>query len=180
MDIGKHGCLGLPLAAEESDLNLVDTAFKLLTSKDEHVQMLAVSHLRRTVQQRIRCEPSDEDLGEFMSGVIEGRFATSSNKLSNTWTVARSASRRLDIEWTFVDGVPRLAFEDLILKPQQRRRILHSIRDRLRTNRSLALHNKLSQGKALKLVSLSPASSHFITDGRTRASLTGDLYIKQD
>ncbi|GIX68895.1 reverse transcriptase domain-containing protein, partial [Caerostris darwini] len=50
----KHGCIGIPLVAEESDLNLVDTAFKLLTFRDEHVQMLAVSHLRRTVQQRIR------------------------------------------------------------------------------------------------------------------------------
>ncbi|GIY13601.1 uncharacterized protein CDAR_567331 [Caerostris darwini] len=91
-----------------------------------------------------------------MSGDIEGRYATSSNKLSNTWTVARSASRRLSIEWTFVDGVPRLGFE---------RRIMHSIRDRLRTNRSLMLRNKISQAKALKLASLSPASSHFAADG---------------
>ncbi|GIY44231.1 reverse transcriptase domain-containing protein [Caerostris darwini] len=31
----KQGCIGLPIAAEESELNLIDTAFKLLTSPDE-------------------------------------------------------------------------------------------------------------------------------------------------
>ncbi|GIY62518.1 retrovirus-related Pol polyprotein from type-2 retrotransposable element R2DM [Caerostris darwini] len=36
----KHGCIGIPIASEESDLNLMDTAFKLLTSKDEFVQQL--------------------------------------------------------------------------------------------------------------------------------------------
>ncbi|GIY99655.1 retrovirus-related Pol polyprotein from type-1 retrotransposable element R2 [Caerostris extrusa] len=109
----------------------------------------------KTVKLRIHTEPSDSDLG--VSGEIEGRFATSqtncltpgrlqdprqegriatsSNKLSNTWTVARSASRRLNIEWTFVDGV------------------------------FLKLRNKNSQGKVLKFVSLSPASSHFVADG---------------
>ncbi|GIY85225.1 retrovirus-related Pol polyprotein from type-1 retrotransposable element R2 [Caerostris extrusa] len=46
----KHGCMGIPIASEESDLNLVDTAFKLLTSKDEHLQKLAVYHLIRTVR----------------------------------------------------------------------------------------------------------------------------------
>ncbi|GIY44248.1 reverse transcriptase domain-containing protein [Caerostris darwini] len=80
----KHGCVGIPIASEESELNLVDTAFKLLTSKDEFVQQLAESHLMRTVRQLLHAEPSDANLGDFMSGDIEGRFATSTNKLSNT------------------------------------------------------------------------------------------------
>ncbi|GIY30006.1 retrovirus-related Pol polyprotein from type-1 retrotransposable element R2 [Caerostris extrusa] len=139
----------IPLAAEESDLNLVDAAFKLLTSKDEHVRLLA----RVTPQQDCatacpRCSFLTQILTEFMSGVIEGRYATSSNKLSTPGLWPGLGQRRLNIGGHFVDGVPRLAFQDLILKPQQRRRILHSIRNRLRTNRSLILRNKAQSGQA--------------------------------
>ncbi|GIY32129.1 hypothetical protein CDAR_217491 [Caerostris darwini] len=80
---------------------------------------------------------------------IEGPYSTSSNKLSNTWTLARCASRRLNVEWVFEDSVPRLIYQDLILKPQQRRRVLFSIRDRLRVDRSLRLMNKNNQGQSL-------------------------------
>ncbi|GIY13593.1 uncharacterized protein CDAR_567271 [Caerostris darwini] len=34
----KHGCLGVPIVAEEADLNLIDTAFKLLISRDESLR----------------------------------------------------------------------------------------------------------------------------------------------
>ncbi|GIY13594.1 retrovirus-related Pol polyprotein from type-2 retrotransposable element R2DM [Caerostris darwini] len=63
------------------------------------------------------------------------------------------------------DRIPKIVYEDLIIKPQHRRRILFSIRDRRRMNRSSQLLNKISQGKALKLVSLSPSISHFMSDG---------------
>ncbi|GIY24075.1 retrovirus-related Pol polyprotein from type-2 retrotransposable element R2DM [Caerostris darwini] len=123
----KHGCMGIPIAAEEP--------------------------------------PTDQDLGDFLTGDIEGTFATSSNKLSNIWTIARCASRRLNVERSFEDQVTRLLFQDLILKPQHRRKVLFSIRDRLRVERSLRLKNKNNQGKVLKLASLAPASSHFVSDG---------------
>ncbi|GIY31147.1 reverse transcriptase domain-containing protein [Caerostris darwini] len=57
----KHGCLGVPIAAEESDLNLIDSAFKLLTSRDESLRELAVGHLVQTVKRRVGREPSDVD-----------------------------------------------------------------------------------------------------------------------
>ncbi|GBO20257.1 hypothetical protein AVEN_87407-1 [Araneus ventricosus] len=99
----KSGCFGIPLAAEESDLNRIDTAFKLLTSPDELVAELALSNLQNTVAKRLRkSNVSDEDLANFMSGDLEmdeGRPAA--NKISNTWTVARSASTRQKVEWSF-------------------------------------------------------------------------------
>ncbi|GIZ00474.1 retrovirus-related Pol polyprotein from type-1 retrotransposable element R2 [Caerostris extrusa] len=157
--------MGIPIAAEESDLNAIDSAFKLLTSRDERLREMVVEHLSRTVRPRVKRPPTDQDLSDYLSGDIEGSFSTTSNKLANIWTIARCASRRLNVEWVFEDNVPRLIFQDLILKPQQRRRVLFSIRDRLRVDRSLKLMNKLNQGKVLKLISLSPASSHFVSNG---------------
>ncbi|KAF8789729.1 Retrovirus-related Pol polyprotein type-1 like protein [Argiope bruennichi] len=53
------GCCGIPIAAEESDLNLIDTAFKLLTSKDDCVARLTLEQHTATVRHRIRRNPSD-------------------------------------------------------------------------------------------------------------------------
>ncbi|GIY48214.1 retrovirus-related Pol polyprotein from type-1 retrotransposable element R2 [Caerostris darwini] len=159
------GCCGIPIAAEESDINLVDTAFKLLTSRDDICAREAFSSLVSTVHKRLGRLPDDDTLGAFLSGEVEGEFSTTSNRYSNTWTVARVASRRLGICWTFEDSSPSLSFADLTLKANSRRKILFSIRDRLRTVRSTALLQKENQGKSMEVVSLSPASSHFISNG---------------
>ncbi len=46
------GACGIPLAAEDSDLFLIDNAFKLITSKDVGVAELALRDLRVTGQNR--------------------------------------------------------------------------------------------------------------------------------
>ncbi|GIY10945.1 retrovirus-related Pol polyprotein from type-1 retrotransposable element R2 [Caerostris darwini] len=103
-------------------------------------------------------------LSDFMSGDIGGDFSTTSNKFSNTWTVGRVASRRLGIQWIFQDSVPSLVFRDMTLKVNHRRKILFSIRDRLRTSRVDTLHRKKNQGKVLELVSwLLPAPISSLT-----------------
>ncbi|GBL64271.1 hypothetical protein AVEN_269516-1 [Araneus ventricosus] len=93
----------------------------------------------------------------------EGRPA--SNPMSNTWTVARSASTRQHVEWVFDDGLPKLKFQDLVLKSSSRRKILYSIRNRLRQDRALVLLSKPHQGKVMEVVAQSPASSHFYYNG---------------
>ncbi|GIY55745.1 retrovirus-related Pol polyprotein from type-2 retrotransposable element R2DM [Caerostris darwini] len=143
------GCCGIPLAAEEADINLVDTAFKLLTSRDDLCASEAFSALVNTVRKRLGRVPDDATLGAFMSGQVEGEFSTTSNCLSNTWTVARVASRRLGVCWSFEESSPSLSFADLTLRANSRRRILFSIRDRLR---SAALFRKRNQGKSLEVV----------------------------
>lgn len=45
---------GIPLASEDSDIALIDGAFKLLTSEDELVRNLAWKDLTATVQHRLR------------------------------------------------------------------------------------------------------------------------------
>ncbi|GIY31138.1 retrovirus-related Pol polyprotein from type-2 retrotransposable element R2DM [Caerostris darwini] len=158
----KLGCCGLPIAAEDSDLYLVDTAFKLLSSRDEICAKTALASLTSTVQRWLGMVPT---LSDFLSGDIDGPFGTTTNKFSNTWTVARVASRRLGVQWMFEKSVPTLAFHDLTLKVGNRRKILLSIRDRLRTSRTTNLLRKKNQGKAIEVSSLAPASSHFLTDG---------------
>ncbi|GIY13587.1 reverse transcriptase domain-containing protein [Caerostris darwini] len=89
------GCCGIPIAAEESDINLVDTAFKLLTSRDEICAFEAFSSLVSTFQKRLgRCQTMSPLAPSYL-------VSTSSNRFSNTWTVARVASRRLGISWSF-------------------------------------------------------------------------------
>ncbi|GIY62512.1 hypothetical protein CDAR_495301 [Caerostris darwini] len=55
-------------------------------------------------------------LGAFLSGEVEGEF----NRFSNTWTVARVASRRLGITWSFEDSSPSISFADLTLNARGR------------------------------------------------------------
>ncbi|GBL66107.1 hypothetical protein AVEN_39415-1 [Araneus ventricosus] len=56
------GCWGVPIAAEEFDLNIIDTAFKLLTSPDESVAAHALEQLKDSARHRFREEPTDEIL----------------------------------------------------------------------------------------------------------------------
>ncbi|GBM96076.1 hypothetical protein AVEN_111464-1 [Araneus ventricosus] len=106
----KFGCIGIPITAEDSDLYRIDTAFKLLTSKDEKLALMALQDLQRTVRLRFGiASPSDRDLENYMSGC---QFQDRDNCHSNEWTVARLASSRLSIRWEFDEGIPRLKFED--------------------------------------------------------------------
>ncbi|CAL1299401.1 unnamed protein product [Larinioides sclopetarius] len=162
----KLGCIGIPIAAEESDLNLIDSAFKLLTSRDEITARTAMEDLLATVKFRSQRPATDEDLSKFMSGERIGDFQAQANRHSNIWTLARSASRRLNVEWDFDRNIPSIMFQDLTLQPNSRRKILWTIRNRLRSDRTMKLINENHhQGKVLDCVSMSPASSHFFTDG---------------
>ncbi|GFY56885.1 retrovirus-related Pol polyprotein from type-1 retrotransposable element R2 [Trichonephila inaurata madagascariensis] len=76
----KFGGCGLPSAADDSDFYLIDTAFKLLTSKDEDVTIQAMGQLKRTVSHRIGRPPTDGDLASYLSGSMEGKYKTSSNR----------------------------------------------------------------------------------------------------
>ncbi|GBO44275.1 Retrovirus-related Pol polyprotein from type-1 retrotransposable element R2 [Araneus ventricosus] len=159
----KFGCIGIPITAEDSDLYRIDTAFKLLTSKDEKLALMALQDLQRTVRLRFGiASPSDRDLENYMSGC---QFQDRDNCHSNEWTVARLASSRLSIRWEFDEGIPRLKFEDTTIRSFQRRRVIHSLRDMKKTIRANNLLLLPKQGKAMECVAQSPASSHFVANG---------------
>ncbi|GBN97322.1 hypothetical protein AVEN_34541-1 [Araneus ventricosus] len=150
-----------------SDLNRVDSAFKLLTSHDEIVAQLALENLRDSVAKRVRVlNPTDNDMSDFMTGSLDiDDDRPYSNPYSNIWTTARVASRRQKIKWLFSEGHPQLKFQDLVIKSSSRRKILFTISNRLRQDRSQVLQNKPDQGKAMECVAQSPISSHFIANG---------------
>ncbi|GFY44120.1 retrovirus-related Pol polyprotein from type-2 retrotransposable element R2DM [Trichonephila inaurata madagascariensis] len=170
----KLGGCGVPSAAEDSDFYLVDSAFKLLTSRDEDVSFEALGQLTRTVAHRIGRPPTDGDLGEYLSGSMEGKYAETTNQLSNTWTLARKASTRQMVSWSFTEGRPKVTIGDEVLSPMKRRGILKAFHDNFQVVETQNLLAAPSQGKAMDCVAMAPASSHFITDGNTPGLPTGN------
>ncbi|CAL1300443.1 unnamed protein product [Larinioides sclopetarius] len=166
----KSGCLGIPIAAEESDLNRIDSTFKLITSRDELLAELAFENLKATTARRIKKKAediTDDDISDFMSGDLEiDDDRAHSNPLSNVWTVARSASRRMKVSWLFDEGLPRVKFQDLTINSLARRKLLFTIRNRLRQDRVQSLVLKPDQGRSMECIAVSPHSSHFMTNGR--------------
>ncbi|GFR01202.1 retrovirus-related Pol polyprotein from type-1 retrotransposable element R2 [Trichonephila clavata] len=162
----KFGGCGLPSAAHDSDYYLVDSAFKLLTSKDEEVAVQALGQLTRTVRHRVQRSPTDGDLSSYLSGSMEDEFAETSNQLSNTWTLARQASRRQEVTWSFCDGLPTLSFGDEFLTAGKRRTVMRAFHGKFQLDQTTDLLKAPSQGKVMDCVAMSPASSHFITEGK--------------
>jgi 5'-deoxynucleotidase YfbR-like HD superfamily hydrolase len=117
----KQGCAGIPQTASEYDNQLIYNAFKLLTSKDAGTQELAYEDLQTTVQKRIG-RPTD--LGTNMSGNNEGEFRRNTNAISTTWTKARIASTRTEVEWTFENTKPSVSFDGKTLHDKHRRNVL--------------------------------------------------------
>ncbi|GBN09067.1 Retrovirus-related Pol polyprotein from type-1 retrotransposable element R2 [Araneus ventricosus] len=158
----KYGCYAIPILSEECELNRIDSAFKLLTSKDTRIATMAFEHLSSVVKARMRkSSVTDEDLEAYLSST----FNDNDNAYSNTWTCARIASSRLGVYWQFEEGVPKLKMEDLSIQASERKKVLFSIRDRLRTMRSNRLLLCPKQGKAMECVAKSKASSHFLFTG---------------
>ncbi|GFQ96470.1 retrovirus-related Pol polyprotein from type-1 retrotransposable element R2 [Trichonephila clavata] len=164
--VGKLGGCGIPSAAEDSDFYLVDSAFKLLTSKDEEVALQALGQLTRTVRHRVRRQPTDGDMASYMSGCMDDEFSESTNKLRNTWTLARQASRRAQVTWTFTEGLPSLTIADDCLTATKRRGVMKALHDNFQLQESTKLLESPSQGKAMDCVALSPASTHFLLHGK--------------
>ncbi|GFV21196.1 retrovirus-related Pol polyprotein from type-2 retrotransposable element R2DM [Trichonephila clavipes] len=162
----KLGGCGIPSAAEDSDFYLVDSAFKLLTSKDETVRLEALGQLTRTVAFRIKRDPTDGDLIGFLSGSMVDEYSDTTNQCSNHSTLARKASSRQNVSWSFVDGSLSVTIGADVLSPTKRRSVMRAFHDNFQL---VAIQNLLaapSQGKVMDCVAMSPASTHFFTDGK--------------
>lgn len=161
----KSGACGLPIAAEESDFALIDSAYKLLTSQDPITQQDAKKELNRTVLKRLRRAGDDADRGQFLSGSTAGDFTFGSNEVKNNWTTARQASKRQQIQWSFEDEEPTIICGDKTLKTGQRKAVLKTIRDLKQKSRDRRLKERPNQGKVMECVSACKESSHFLYTG---------------
>lgn len=158
------GCLGIPLATEDHDVVTVDGAYKLLTSPDPVIRVLANQHLKQTVKDRIGHDPTADQTGKYLSASQEEEFEATTNRLRNIWTRARVASQHLNCKWEMT-GEPQITREDATIHPPQRNKICHTIRTQLRKAKTRTLHEAPHQGKVQEVVSLSRDSSHFLTTG---------------
>ncbi|GFU95109.1 retrovirus-related Pol polyprotein from type-2 retrotransposable element R2DM [Trichonephila clavipes] len=151
----------IPSAAADCDFYLVDTAFKLLTSRDEDGTVVFLGQLRRTISYRIHRLPTDFDLSSYLSGCIEGEYTTFSNALSNTWTQARKASSRQDVTWTFQNESPTISFDGNVLNATYRTSVMKKFHLNFKGIEVEKLLARPSQGKAMECVSLELESSHY-------------------
>jgi hypothetical protein len=161
----KQGCAGIPEIASEYYHQLIDNAFKLLTSKDSGTKELAYEDLQTTVQKRIGHPTDQQDLGAYMSGNNEGEFRRDNNTLSTTWTKASIASKTREVEWTFENTKRPVSFDGMTLHDKHRRNVLSSLTISQKARHNTRLCEMLSQGKAMECVATDPASSHSFQTG---------------
>ncbi|GFV72775.1 uncharacterized protein TNCV_2333441 [Trichonephila clavipes] len=101
-----------------------------------------------------------------MSGSMEGEYSETTNQYSNHWILARRASVRQNVTWSFVDGSPSVSIGDEILSPTKRRNVMRAFHDNFQLVEMQNLLAASSQGKVIDCVAMAPASAHFITDGK--------------
>ena len=162
-----NGACGVPIAAEDSDLFLIDTAFKLLTSPDPVIKSLAEEDCGKLGAARLgETGPTPNTIPRFMNELELPRRSSAPQSL---WTKARSASIRLDVKWTNNNNSPSLTFDDKEVAADKRREVASIIRTRKRRQRDAALLQKPDQGKTMHAISADKTSSSFIKDGKFTA-----------
>jgi len=164
------GAIGIPIAAEESDIFRIDTAFKLLSSKDSIIRELSRKELDDTVIQATRKPTTTATNIQYLNGDMEMLVtAGRGSGGKTTWTDARTTTRRFEgaVAWEKDEDNEDicLKIDDMTLKPLHKRMVAKTIRTAMRKRRDAKLQQLPSQGRAMKLVSKSKSSSHFIRSG---------------
>jgi hypothetical protein len=126
----KSGCAGVPDSG--SDHQLIDNAFKLLTSKDPGTRELALDDLQSTVQKRLGRQADQHDLGNYLSGYNEREFRRNTNAIATIWTNGRKVSTRREVNWTFENLRLSISFDGKTLHDKQSRGVLSSLRQSIR------------------------------------------------
>lgn len=89
---------------------------------------------------------------------------TSTNRYANIWTRSLVASGHLSCKWNLEPEV-KITVDGKVTHAQHRQLLCHNLGLGLRERRTAALHAAPHQGKVMEVVSLSRASSHFLTTG---------------
>ena len=164
-----RGACGLPIAAEDSDIFLVDTAFKLLTSNDPTIHQLANTECKDIAKARLGGLPNvipADAIDQFLTNPTLPRRAST---VQCVWTKARSASIRLGCEWTTTRNTASITHGGKTLKADKRREVAATIRNNLKLQRDAALLRKPDQGKTFHMIQADKASSHFMKEGKYTA-----------
>lgn len=162
--------LGLPLAAEDSDIALIDGAFKALTPTDEVVMEAAWQDLCSSASYRFRSAyraagstppPLTYD---HLSAFLSGDRILGSNRGMSLFTQARQASSRLGVRWNF-NNDKTISITRRGITTHDRSKIFHAVRDNFRKSRSYALKCKPDQGKTQPCFERTKVSAHYPRPG---------------
>ncbi|KAG8179236.1 hypothetical protein JTE90_004064 [Oedothorax gibbosus] len=157
----KMGLFGIPKLADEVDIMMIDNAFKLLSSKDIRIHVLAWEDILEHITTRTGLEPSPSLIEKFLNGVQdEEGFRHTTCPYASTWSRARAASTRLGVTWRCREyGDLKLHIEGKVLTQCYRKKVCKTIKESLRTCLANNLIAKPSQGVAIEVSALHPASS---------------------
>jgi hypothetical protein len=100
-----------------------------------------------------------------LSGENEAEFMWNTNAISTTWTNARKASARREVEWTFENSKPSVSFDRKTLHYKERKKVLSSFTQSQRVKHMTRLCELASHGKVMECVASEPANSHFFQTG---------------
>ncbi|KAL1475347.1 hypothetical protein MTO96_037363 [Rhipicephalus appendiculatus] len=159
------GAVGIPVAAELSDICRVDSAYKLLTMPDTELREMALSDAYAIASARLGWEATRSELEAYLSGEIEGVFRAPATQLRSVWTEARKASRRLQVLWSLDTANVTIPCGDATVTPRLRNRVMRSLREVLAAEGDRALHDQPNLGKVMACVAADRASSHFMRTG---------------
>ena len=160
----KGGTCAVPITAEDSDLFLIDTAFKLLSSPDQIIKRIAESECASLGGRRSE-ERTDNPtaITEFFSNP---QLARRSSAISSLWTKTRAASVRLNVKWHYQNDQYSLKFNDREILQDNRKEVASTIRMMKRAERDALLLEKPDQGKTFHCISADDSSSAFMKDGQ--------------
>lgn len=155
----EDGLFGTPLAAEDSDIALINAGFKLLTSNDSIIQKLAWGELDDTDSWRYE-SISQLNISKYLNSEPSNR---TSDKYKSPWPRARQATKRLNVNWRDSLQV------DLVVAgeaQENRKFIFKTLRKHLRSKRMQSLQDHANQGKTKAGVTAAKSSCHIFTTGQ--------------
>lgn len=154
----KHGLFSIPVAADNSDIVRIDTAFKLLTSPDEKVETTAWEDLRNITEYCQTAPATFDDMAKYLSKQHMERQSTGYNSVLSA---ARDASGCLNIAWNLSDAAPSIIVGENAVT--NRRLINRSIRAHLQQQQTDELKSRDRQGKTHSCYHRMTESSHAYT-----------------
>lgn len=165
----------LPLG-DMADLLTITHAFKMLHSKDEGVSRLAMSSLRAAASRRFGRPVAEQDLADYLSGVINDDTRGSKAGASGLWSRARNAARRiagkLGLRWKWSPERNEFSLEcrrpgggRIVVPPGARAQLVRRLRAALVDYYRSTLLAKPDQGKVYDVTSRSRVGNHFLRGG---------------
>ncbi|XP_069176423.1 uncharacterized protein [Procambarus clarkii] len=156
------GSCGIPLAAEDSDIFVIDSAFKLLTTPDLETRNIARDDCKRVTSRRIRQEATLENVCQYLS---KDDLEQRPSGHETLWSRARNSSGRLNTKWSTDGDALEVCCGERTMTHKERRLVARNIRNHHRSLRDDDLRSKPDQGKVMEQVGRERASSAFIRDG---------------